>query len=82
MQMDTSNCAHAKICILQFASSKVGATFDFNTHPLIKILLFATIPCVTMCDLMSPTITNGCLCDYFSKLDGFLAKRCNMKRNR
>jgi len=51
--MDTSNCARAKICILQFASSKVGATFDFNTHSLIKILLFATIPCATMCDLMS-----------------------------
>ncbi len=30
-----------------------------------------TIPCVIMCNQMSPTITNGCLCDYFSNFDGF-----------
>jgi hypothetical protein len=36
---------------------------------LLEILLFATRPCVTTSNQMSPMIINGCLCNYFSNLD-------------
>jgi hypothetical protein len=36
---------------------------------LLEIMSFATSPYATMCNQMSPMITNGCLCNYFSNLD-------------
>jgi hypothetical protein len=39
------------------------------TNTLLEILSFATHPCATMCNKMSPMTTNGCLCNCFSNLD-------------
>jgi hypothetical protein len=38
---------------------------------ILKIMSFATSPCATTCNQMSPMIINDFLCNYFSNLDEY-----------
>jgi hypothetical protein len=64
-------CLHLKhphFRLLFFSFDFYNVLFKLS---LVEILSFATIPSAIMCDEMLLMATSGCLCDYFSNLDGF-----------
>jgi hypothetical protein len=54
---------------LRFQNEKIEEEMIYAPRALLEIMLFATHPCETTCNQMLPMIINGCLCNYFSKLD-------------